>query len=53
MSRFLYIKYKHKSFRNVCDSMDYGFFDGKRKDTDRSIIFASVATLGRPILKAS
>lgn len=35
------------SFRNVRDSEDYGFFYGKQKDTDKSVIFASVATLGR------
>ena len=36
------------SFENVRNSEDYGFFDGKEKDTDKSVIFASVATLGRP-----
>lgn len=35
------------SFRNVRRSDDYGFFYGKQKDTDKSVIFASVATLGR------
>lgn len=35
------------SFKNVRQSDDYGFFYGKQKDTDRSVIFASVATLGR------
>lgn len=35
------------SFRNVRCSEDYGFFDGKQKDTDKAVIFASVATLGR------
>lgn len=35
------------SFRNVRHSDDYGFFDGKHKDTGNSVIFASVATLGR------
>ena len=35
------------SFRNVRQSDDYGFFYGRQKDTDKSIIFASVATLGR------
>ena len=35
------------SFKNVRNSEDYGFFDGKEKDTDKSVIFASVATLGR------
>ena len=36
------------SFKNVRNSADYGFFDGKEKDRDKSVIFASVATLGRP-----
>ena len=35
------------SFQNVRHSSDYGFFYGKQKDTDKSVIFASVATLGR------
>lgn len=35
------------SFENVRQSDDYGFFNGKQKDTDKSVIFASVATLGR------
>ena len=35
------------SFQNVRQSGDYGFFDGKQKDTDKAVIFASVATLGR------
>ena len=35
------------AFQNVRCSDDYGFFYGKQKDTDRSVIFASVATLGR------
>ena len=35
------------SFKNVRQSEDYGFFNGKQKDTDKSVIFASVATLGR------
>lgn len=35
------------SFRNVRDSEDYGFFYGKYKQTDKSVIFASVATLGK------
>lgn len=35
------------SFRNVRQSDDYGFFDGKHKDTDKAVIVASVATLGR------
>ena len=36
------------SFRNVRNSEDYGFFHGTEKCTDKSVIFASVATLGRP-----
>ena len=35
------------SFGNVRNSDDYGFFYGKQKDIDKSVIFASVATLGR------
>lgn len=35
------------SFRNVRESDDYGFFDGKNKTTDKAVIFASVATLGQ------
>lgn len=35
------------SFRNVRKSEDYGFFYGKYKDTDKAVIFASVATLGK------
>ncbi|MCM1044337.1 MAG: DEAD/DEAH box helicase family protein [Candidatus Gastranaerophilales bacterium] len=35
------------SFRNVRNSEDYGFFYGKKKETDKSVIFASVSTLGR------
>lgn len=37
-----------ESFKNVRDSDDYGFFNGDSKCTDKSVIFASVATLGRP-----
>lgn len=36
------------SFKNVRNSGDYGFFNGADKCTDKSVIFASVATLGRP-----
>ena len=35
------------SFKNVRNSDDYGFFNGEQKCTDHSVIFASVATLGR------
>lgn len=35
------------TFKNVRHSDDYGFFYGKKKDTTKSVIFASVATLGK------
>lgn len=35
------------SFKNVRQNNDYGFFCGKQKDTDKSVIFASAATLGK------
>ena len=35
------------SFKNVRNSDNYGFFSGKEKSTDKAVIFASVATLGR------
>lgn len=35
------------AFQNVRRSDDFGFFYGKQKDTDKAVIFASVATLGR------
>ena len=35
------------SFRNVRKSDDYGFFNGDQKNTDKSVVFASVATLGQ------
>ncbi len=35
------------SFANVRCSNDYGFFNGKVHDTDKSVIFASVASLGK------
>ena len=41
------LKQAAASFRNVRLSDDYGFFDGKTKDRDKSVIFASVNTLGR------
>ena len=53
--RVLFVAHKEEilkqaavSFKNVRNSEDYGFFDGKEKDRDKSVIFASVATLGRP-----
>ncbi len=36
-----------ESFRNVRNSEDYGFFNSEHKDCDKSVVFASVATLGR------
>lgn len=41
------LKQAAASFKNVRQSEDYGFFYGKQKDTNKSVIFASVATLGR------
>ena len=41
------LKQAAASFRNVRNSEDYGFFTGEEKSTDKSVIFASVATLGR------
>ncbi len=35
------------SFRNVRKSDDYGFFNSRQKDTDKAVIFASVAMLGK------
>ena len=53
-SRVLFVAHREEilkqaanSFKNVRHSEDYGFFYGKQKDTDKSVIFASVATLGR------
>ena len=39
------------SFKNVRHSDDYGFFHGKQKDTDKAVIFASVATLAGKIFR--
>lgn len=41
------LKQAAESFKNVRNSDNYGFFDGESKCTDKSVIFASVATLGR------
>lgn len=41
------LKQAANSFKNVRKSDDYGFFDGDEKCTDKSVIFASVATLGK------
>lgn len=35
------------SFQNVRNSNDYGFFNSQEKVTDKSVIFASVSTLGK------
>lgn len=52
--RVLFVAHKEEilkqaadSFYNVRNSEDYGFFNGDRKCTDKSVIFASVATLGK------
>lgn len=52
--RVLFVAHKEEilrqaanSFQNVRKSDDYGFFDGNEKCTDKSMIFASVATLGK------
>ena len=52
--RVLFVAHKEEilrqaanSFQNVRKSDDYGFFDGDEKCTDKSVIFASVATLGK------
>ena len=36
------------SFQNVRNSKDYGFFMGAEKCTDKPLIFASVASRGKP-----
>lgn len=41
------LKQAAESFKNVRDSDDYGFFNRDSKCTEKSVIFASVATLGR------
>ena len=52
--RVLFVAHKEEilrqaaeSFQNVRKSDDYGFFDGNEKCTDKSVVFASVATLGK------
>lgn len=52
--RVLFVAHKEEilrqaaeSFQNVRKSDDYGFFDGNAKCTDKPVIFASVATLGK------
>ena len=41
------LKQAAESFRNVRHSDDYGFFTGKEKTKDKSVIFASVSSLGK------
>ena len=41
------LKQAAESFKNVRKSDDYGFFNAKEKCNDKSIIFASVASLGK------
>ena len=41
------LKQAAESFRNVRHSDDYGFFYGKEKTRDKSVIFASVSSLGK------
>ena len=36
-----------QAFRNVRHSDDYGFFRGGHRDTEKAVVFASVATLGK------
>lgn len=42
------LKQAAESFRNVRHSDDYGFFTGQEKSAGKSVIFASVSTLGKP-----
>ena len=53
-ARVLFVAHKEEilnqaaiSFRNVRNSDDYGFFDQREKCINKSVIFASVATLGK------
>lgn len=41
------LKQAAESFKNVRQSNDYGFFNAEQKCRDKSIIFASVASLGK------
>ena len=41
------LKQAARSFGNVRNSDDYGFFNGSEKCNDKSVIFASVSTLGQ------
>lgn len=42
------LKQAAESFRNVRNSDDYGFFTGQEKCIGKSVIFASVSSLGKP-----
>ena len=42
------LKQAAESFKNVRHSDDYGFFTGQDKATGKSVIFASVSSLGKP-----
>ena len=46
-SREEILKQAAKAFEHVRKSDDYGFFYGKRKETGKAVIFASVASLGK------
>ena len=53
-ARVLFVAHKEEilnqaaiSFRNVRNSDDYGFFDQREKCINKSVIFASVATMGK------
>jgi superfamily II DNA or RNA helicase/HKD family nuclease len=41
------LKQAAESFKNVRNSDEYGFFNGNEKCNNKSVIFASVSTLGR------
>lgn len=41
------LKQAAESFRNVRHSDDYGFFTGQEKSTGKSVVFASVSSLGK------
>ena len=49
--RVLFVAHREEILKQAAQSFknadDYGFFDGESKCTDKSMIFASVATLGR------
>lgn len=41
------LRQAEESFKNVREEDDFGYFDGDNKETSRSVIFASVASLGK------